>query len=145
MTTANTTIVRRFFDEVCNGRKPEVADEIFARDHMHHDPANPGIVNGPEAMKQLTSIYQNAFSDALWTMDEMMVSGDRVIVRWTGTGTHDGVLAGVSPTGKKVKTTGIWIYRVAQGKIAESWDVWDAFGLFQQLGAVSLPGQAANA
>jgi steroid delta-isomerase-like uncharacterized protein len=141
----NQALATRFFDEVCNGRKLNVADEIFTPAHQHHDPANPGIGTGPEGMKQLVSIYQTAFPDAHWHVDEMLEAGDRVITRWTGTGTHRGDLAGMPPTGRTATVTGVWIHRIEGGRIVESWDVWDALGLFTQLGAVPAFGRAGAA
>ena len=100
MPSANQTLVRRFFDETCNQGKLEVADEIFSPDHKYHDPSNPFIVPGPEGMKQLVSTYQRAFTGAHWEIEEMIDAGDRVVTRWTGSGTHQADLMSISPTGK---------------------------------------------
>ena len=63
-TEQNKAIVRRFFDEVCNERKMEVADELVAASHTYHDPSTPGAQLGPEGLKQTIATYQNAFNDA---------------------------------------------------------------------------------
>lgn len=144
MSTANVALARRYFDEMCNGRKLEAADEIFAADHVHHDPANPWAGPGPGPMKQLVSIYQSGFPDAHWGVDAIYESGDSVIARWTGSGTHRNDLQGIAPTGKSVKVAGIMIFRIADGKIAETWDLWDALGMLQQLGVVPALAQAAG-
>jgi ketosteroid isomerase-like protein len=60
----NKAIVQRFFDEVCNERKLDVAGELFSEDHSYHDPSTPDAGPGPEGQKQLVSLYQGAFSDA---------------------------------------------------------------------------------
>lgn len=57
-------IVRRFVDEMCNDRKLNVADELFAADHQYHDPSMPGVSAGPEGMKQTIAMYQSGFPDA---------------------------------------------------------------------------------
>src|SRR5579862_8012942 len=145
MSTANQALATRYFEELCNGRKLEVADEIFAAGHVHHDPANPWVGAGPEPMKQLVSIYQAGFPDAHWRIEQVFETGDTVIVRWTGTGTHLRDLAGIPPTGKSVHVAAIMIFRIANGKIAETWDVWDALGLFQQIGVVARPQASAGA
>jgi predicted ester cyclase len=145
MSSENRSLVTRYFEEICNGRKLNVADEIFAAAHRYHDPSSPGIGTGPDGMKQLVSVYQNAFPDAHWTIDEMLESGDRVITRWTGSGTHHGDLAGLAPTGRPVNVTGIWIQRIAGGKIVESWNQWDTLGMLTQLGAVPAFGKAGAA
>ena len=90
MLTANQALVRRFFDEICNQRKLEVADEIFSADHKYHDPSNPFIVPGPEGMKRLVSAYQRAFTVSHWEIEEMIDAGDQVVTRWTGSGTTPG-------------------------------------------------------
>ena len=92
---SNKALVRRFFDEVCNGLKLEVADTLFARDHVYHDPiikAEPG----PEGVKRVVAPYHPAFSDVRWKIDDM-VAGERgiVVTRWTGTGTHTDEVMGI--------------------------------------------------
>jgi predicted ester cyclase len=63
-------------------------------------------------------------------------AGDRVIARWTGSGTHVGELMGITPTERPIEVDAISVFRIADGKIAEEWTVWDALGLLQQVGAV---------
>jgi predicted ester cyclase len=62
-----------------------------------------------------------------------------VTARWIGRGTHNGELMGVAPTGKQIAVEAISVFRIADGKIAEEWTVWDALGLLQQVGAVPAP------
>jgi predicted ester cyclase len=77
------------------------------------------------------------FSNTHYTIDELIATGDRLIVRWTGTYTHSGEFAGIQPTGKSVSLTGISIYRVAKGQIQETRNAVNWLGLLQQLGAIS--------
>lgn len=135
----NKKIAKRFFDEVCNARKLNVADELFSADHTYSDPSIPGIPPGPAGQKLLISTYQTGLPDAHWQVDEMIAEGDKVVTRWTGSGTHKGVLQGnppIPPTGKKVKVTGVWIHRISGGKIVETRNVWDMLGMLQQLGVI---------
>ena len=132
----NKQLARRFFDEVCNGRKQSAADELFAAAHQYHDPSSPGIPAGPDGMKQLTATYYTAFGDAHWTVDEMIATDDTVVTRFTGSGTQTAELNGIPPTGRRVSVQGIWVHRVRDGRIAESWNVWDTLGMLQQLGVV---------
>jgi len=133
----NKMLVQRFFAEVCNGRKLEVAEELFSNDHIYHDPSSPGIGPGPEGIKQLIGTYQTSFGDAAWNVQKMMDAGqDTVVTLWVGSGTHTGALLGIAPTGKTVSVPGVWIHRIADGKIVESWNAWDALGMLQQLGVV---------
>jgi steroid delta-isomerase-like uncharacterized protein len=139
---ANLALVRRFFDEVCNGRRLEVAEELFAAEHRYYDPSIPGVARGPIGIQQNPGPvvpYQSAFSDAHWHVEEMLVEGDTVVTRWYGTGTQDGDLPGIPAAGKQVFVPGMWLQRIEAGKIAESWQVWDTLGMLQQLGVIPVP------
>ncbi len=137
MSAENEALVRRFFEEFCNQRRAAVADEIVAADYVSHGPQAPPA-EGPEGVKTRVGLYQESV-DGHWNVAEMMSAGDRVVARWTGTGTHRGELMGIPPTGKPVDVEAISIFRIADGKIAEEWTVWDALGLLQQVGAVPAP------
>jgi len=137
MSVENEQLVRRFFEEFCNGRRAEVADEIVAADYVSHGPQAPPA-EGPEGVKARVGLYQDAV-DGQWDVQEISSSHDRVVTRWIGRGTHRGELMGVAPTGKPIAVEAISIHRIADGKIAEEWTVWDALGLLQQVGAVPAP------
>lgn len=140
MPQENKALVRRFFEEVCNGRKLDVADELFTADHTYHDPFIP-TGPGPAGMKQVIAPYHSAFSDAHWEIEEMVdAEGDLVVTRWIGSGTQDGELAGIPATNRRVRVPGIWMHRISGGKIGQSWNVWDTLGMLRQLGIISLPG-----
>lgn len=134
-THQNQELVQRFFDEVCNQQKLQVANELFSTGHIYHDPQIPAAP-GPDGMKQVIQTYQEAFPDAHWHVIETIVAGNDIITRWKGTGTHKKELMGIPPTGKKANVDGIWIHRIKNDRIAESWNVWDTLGLLQQLGVV---------
>jgi steroid delta-isomerase-like uncharacterized protein len=141
-TDQNKTLVQRFFDEMCNQRKLDIADELFVSEHAYHDPQIPEAGPGPEGMKQVISTYQTAFPDSFWHVIETLVAGNDIITRWRATGTQKNELQGIAPTGKPVEVQGIWIHRIANNKIAESWNVWDTLGMLQQLGVVPMMGAA---
>ena len=143
-TEENKAIAHRFFEEVCNGRKLDVANELFSTNHTYSDPSIPGVGPGPEGQKQVVSTYQTAFPDAHWAVEDQIAEGDKVVTRWTATGTHQRELQGIPPTGKHVTVPGIWVHRLVGGKIVESWNVWDTLGMLQQLGVVPSPGQAGS-
>ena len=137
MSADSEALVRRFFEEFCNGRRAEVADEIIAPDFVSHGPQAPPAT-GPEGVKARVAVYQDAL-DGHWQVDELFSAGDRVVARWTGSGTHRAELMGVEPTGKSISVEAMSVFRIADGKIAEEWTVWDALGLLQQVGAVPAP------
>jgi steroid delta-isomerase-like uncharacterized protein len=142
MNEQNEALSRRFFEEVCNGRRLEVADEIIAPDHVFHEPQTPITSGGPEGVKAAVRIYQEGL-DGRWEVKDVVSDGDRVVTRWVGHGVHNSELMGLPPTGREIHVDAITIHRIADGRIAEDWTVWDALGLLQQLGAVPAPEGAA--
>ena len=141
---ANKTLVRRFFEDVCNGSKLDIADSLFSADHTYHDPIIRAET-GPEGIKRVVSPYHPAFTDLRWTVDDMAAAErDLVVTRWTGSGVHTDEVMGIPPTGKRVTVSGIWIHRIAGGKIAESWNMWDGMGMVRQLGAQPVLAQAGR-
>ena len=131
----NVAVVKRFIDEMCNGRKLNLASEFYSSTHAFHDPSAPAGP-GPEGVKSVIATYQQAFDGATWTIRDIIPAGEHVVLRWTGSGTHTGELQGIPPTGKQVAVDGIWLFKFSGGKIVESWNHWDSLGLMQQLGVV---------
>jgi steroid delta-isomerase-like uncharacterized protein len=141
----NKTLSRRFFEEVFSKGKLAVADEIIVKDQVNSGPGNPpGLLPGLEGTKQLVTMYRNAFPDVHFTIDEQLAEGDKVMTRWTAHGTHQGELAGIPATGKSSTVTGVAVDRIVNGKIAESWGIFDEFGMMQQLGVIPTPELAVR-
>ena len=138
----NRTLARRAFEEVFNAGNLDVVDEIVDPDHVHHDPAMPEDGHGLEHYKQFALMYRSAFPDLHIESEDQISEGYKVASRWVSTGTHQGDLMGIAPTGRRVSIAGMTIDRVADGKIAESWDNYDAMGMMQQLGVIPSPEQA---
>ena len=135
----NKALARRFFDEVFNTPNRDAAGEIVAGDYVAHYPAFPGGIHGPDGLMQVVSAFRAAFPDLHYTPEETIAEGDRVVVRWTARGTHQGDFQGLPPTGRPIMVTGIDIFRIADGKVVETWISSDLLGLLQQIGAI--PGQ----
>ena len=137
LSETNKTVSRRFFEEVFGKGKLNVLDEIIAKDHINSGPGSlPGLPTGPEGTKQLVTMYRNAFPDVHFTIDEQIAEGDKVMTRWTAHGTHQGELVGIPATGNLSTVTGIAVDRLVNGKIAESWGIFDQFRMMQQLGVI---------
>src|SRR5437879_6543592 len=134
MAASDEAVVRRFYEQMCNERKNEIAPELFTAGHTMHDPQVPAG-QGPAGMAEVVSVYQRGV-DGHWGIEEIFSTADRVVVRWTGSGTHVAEVNGIPPTGKKIKVDAITIHRMKDGKIAETWEVWDTLGFLQQLGVV---------
>ena len=143
MSDENKAIVQRFVDEFWNKGDLTTAEEFLAADYFRHDPATPDVGRGPEGEKQPAAMYRAAFPDLHLTVEDMLVEGDKVVLRWTARGTHKGELSGIAPTGKRWEISGITLGRFSGGKIAEAWINWDTLGLMRQLGVQ--PAAAAGA
>ena len=136
MSEENKELSRRSMEELFNMGNLDAADEFIAQDHVHHDPTMPEEGHGPEDFKQFASMYRSAFPDVHIEIEDQIAEGDKVVSRWVARGTHEGDLMGIAPTGNRVTTAGMTIDRIADGKIAETWDNYDAMGMMQQLGAI---------
>ena len=144
-TEANKAIVRRFFEEAFGKGNLTVLDEIIAPEQVSGGPnAFPGIPAGPEGQKMLITAYRNAFPDIHFTINEQVAEGNMVVTRWTGQGTHNGELAGLPPTGKPATVVGMGVDRIEDGKIVESWGLFDQLGMLQQLGVIPVQAQTGS-
>ena len=145
MPTDNKSIVRRIYEEVWNNRKLEVTDELISPSHAVQltDTTDLGI--GPQAYTRNVIEFVTAFPDLKLTVLDMIAEGDKVVVLWNISGTHQGEFRGIAPTGKKISADGITINQLANGKIMDSYVSWDMWGLMQQLGAVPAHGQPQKA
>jgi steroid delta-isomerase-like uncharacterized protein len=141
MSEQNKAVSRRVVEELFVGGKLDLADELATPDYVGHDVAAPEPIRGPDGLKEQAKGYRDAFPDLQFKIEEQIAEGDKVVTRWTATGTHRGDLFGMAPTGKQATITGVTIDRFSGGKMAESWDNWDALGLMQQLGAIPAMAQ----
>ena len=142
-TEENKAIARRWFEESGNRHNLAIVDELFTPDYVNHAlGAAPG--GGREAEKQLIEGMLTAFPDMRFTIEDMVAEGDKVAVRYTIQGTHQGVFMGIPATGKAFTTTAIVILRFENGKIAEEWFQGDDLGMLQQLGVIPAPGQTPS-
>jgi steroid delta-isomerase-like uncharacterized protein len=140
----NKAIARREMEELFNHTgNLDVADDIYAPDFVSHEPTS-GDTRGVEGTKQFAA-YRQAFPDLECTIEDQVAEGDKVVTRWRGRGTHQGETEELGPpSGNRLEITGISIERFSEGKIAESWDTYDALGMMQQLGMVPEPQQAES-
>jgi predicted ester cyclase len=98
----------------------------------------PGIPQGIEGAKAAHQIMLAGFPDYQTVIDDLIAEGDKVAARITMSGTHTGSFMGIPPTGKFISFTGMYIARIADGKIIEHWGEEDSVSLLQQLGAMSV-------
>jgi C-1 hydroxylase len=128
----NKAIVRRFI-EAYNNRNLDLIDDFVASDYVDHTNKV-----GRKGLKQLFAVGFNAFPDWHETIEDIIAEGDKVWVRLAYTGTHKGEFMGLAPTGNKIITKSVDIYRIVNGKLAEYWNVTDNVNLFKQIGAIEI-------
>jgi C-1 hydroxylase len=128
----NKEIVRGFIDAY-NARNLDLVDDFVSLDYVDHE---KNI--GREGLKQLIAMGINAFPDWYETVEDIIAEGDKVWVLLAYTGTHKGEFMGLNPTGKKITSKAVDIYRVVDGKLAEYWNVTDNLNIFKQVGALEV-------
>ena len=136
----NKAQFRRTYEELLNGGDLSVADELVAPDFVNHE-APPGMDRGPDSMRGLATMLRTAFPDLHFTIEELVAEGDTVAGRLTMSGTHEGPLMGMPPTGRTVRQNHMHFVRFREGKAVEHWGVRDDMTMMRQLGAVPPPGQ----
>ena len=140
MSTAwNKAMFKRFHDAANTGDAQFIAktiDELVAPDAVVRTPLPIGAT-GAEALKQVWALLLRVYPDIHLTVDDLIAEGDKVVGRTTVTGTHCGEFMGLPPTGKSVTYNEIFIFRFANGRVAETWGVVDIYSQMKQLGLVS--------
>ena len=126
----NKAVVRRFIEGFLNTGDEEIADEVLAVEYIDHTPSNPEMA-GRENLKRFVVEWLAAFPDSCTTVEDMVAEGDKVAGRWRTSATHQGEFRGVSPTGQRIVVEAIGIFRIAGGRVVESWDKYDTPGLWQ--------------
>lgn len=134
----NRNLIRRFYDEGWTKNDLSVYDELVNEDFLDHQ-ALPGLEPGREGFKMLNVMFRSAFPDLRVDVDNVVAEDDKVGCRWRSTGTHQGELFGIPPTGNKVDVTATVFYRVENGRLAEGWIARDDVGLMRQLGVIPSP------
>jgi steroid delta-isomerase-like uncharacterized protein len=139
---ANIEIIRKLYDQVLNQNKPELLPALLSEDIVLHTATEE---RGIAAYQALTDRLRVAFAEMHFTIHDLIASGDRVAVRWSMNAKHNGPLAGIPATGKRVEQRANVIYRMEGGKIAEGWAQMDQVGMLRQLGIDPLASMKAAA
>ena len=142
MSEANKALIMRIFDEALNQGNLDLIDEYFTFEPGYEDdPSKPSAwhmntgQNAIEAAKQHLIDLRASFPDIHWEVHEQIAEGDKVVNRFTVTGTHTGTpFMGIPPSGKRFEQKGIGIDHVVDGIVRQGWDSEDIYGLLQQIG-----------
>jgi predicted ester cyclase len=129
----NKAQFRRTYEELLNGGELAVAEELVAPDFVNYE-APPGMNRGPESMRGLATMLRTAFPDLHFEIEDLVAEGDTVAGRLTMSGTHEGPLMGMPPTGRTVRQDHMHFVRFRDGKAVEHWGVRDDVSMMGQLG-----------
>ncbi len=132
----NKATVRYLLENALNSKRLSAVDEVLSPNFVDHTNP-PGWTEGPQGLKEIFAVFHAAFPDFHYTTEFEVAERDLVVVRGTYTFTHKGEFFGIAPTGKYVITTGMHLFRLADGKIMEHWCNNDDLGTMRQLGVVS--------
>ena len=118
----NKALALRYHDDIFQKGRLEVADEILSPDFVIHNPILPEVLrNGPEGAKKYASAIITAVPNRKLEQNDILTEGDKVMIRWTNSGTNTGPLFGNPPTGNVYVATGFDLFLISNGKIKELW------------------------
>lgn len=122
--------VNKFY-QVFNDKDLSLWDEAIAETYVGH--VNGRDIPNRDAGRSFVQALITAFPDLHYKVEDTVIEGNRVVTRWSATGTHSGPFVGLPPTERDVVKVGITIFRIEDGRVAELWNVWDQHGLMEQL------------
>ena len=130
----NLALVRNMEEDLFNHRDPSAVDRYVSSAYTLRT-AEEGAPSGREAVRAYIAAYLAGFPDLHISIDQLLAVGDKVVGVFTFTGTHQGDLFGVTPSGRTISVRQIAIYRVEGGQVVDEWEISDQLGLMQQIGA----------
>jgi predicted ester cyclase len=131
----NKALARRIIDDAFNGHDVSVIGQLIAPEFRSH---NPRVPPGPQGLEVFARAFIDGFADFAGSIREVVAEGDKVVVWIDWRGTHTGTFAGVAATGRHIEFSTVEIFRFADGKLAEHWDVVDRLALQTGLGLVTI-------
>src|SRR5215203_1806617 len=139
----NKEKARRLMEEAFGQGNTNVIDEVLHSEFVCYDPnSESGEIRGADTIKGEIEYFRNAVPDLTYTVEDQVAEGDKVVTRYTASGTHQGEIFGVAGSGKHIEMIGIQIDRFDEsGKLVEEWPGYDLLGAMKQMGAMPEPGQ----
>lgn len=134
-------LTRRFYEEAINQGRLEVVDELCAPDFVDHEEF-PGLTPDRDGVKQFITMFRSAYPDLRFDIDDLLLEGDKVVIRAMIRGTQKGEFMGIPPTGKQIAVQTIDIVRIRDGQATEHWGVTDTAAMLTQLGVMPEPAAA---
>jgi steroid delta-isomerase-like uncharacterized protein len=136
----NIQLMRRWFQEVWNeGRIQTIHDLLHPDAVARGQRAAEAEIRGPKEFEKFVREIRGAFPDIKVKVEDILGVDDKVVLRWSAIMTHTGDALGIPASGRTVRSRGITIARIVDGKIVEGWDSWDQLGMLEQIGAYKQP------
>lgn len=135
---SNKRLVRDLVEKVWNLEDLSFADGVFPPDWK----AGSELPPGPEGVKRWSVEDHETFPDVRYVIEDLVAEGDRVVVRWTASGTQEGAFGPIPPTHRTVSWSGVHIFRIRDGRFVEYWVESDSLGRLRQLGVELVPPSA---
>jgi steroid delta-isomerase-like uncharacterized protein len=130
---ANVAVARRFVTDVVNEGRMDAIPDLVHAGYKYHGPG--GVeAEGVGGAEQVISEFRSGFSDLQAEITSEIAQDDRVALTIVLTGTHDGDLAGIPPTGERIELPLAIITRIEDGLIVEDWEYYDSGTIMAQLG-----------
>ena len=130
----NKKVVKRLLMDCFSGGRLEILAEVVSPDFEFEYPNLPG---GMEGLRAIIKKHNDCFKGWHFTIHDMLAADDKVVLRWSASGTHVKSFLGESPTGKDVQLKGISIYQLKDGMIFKDWVEPDNLGFMTQLGLLA--------
>ena len=142
-TLDHAAVIHSFYEQCLNQHRSDLLPDLFTPNASFH--SSTGDSTGLDAVRQTVDRVHAMFPNHHFTVDDVVVNGDKAAARWTMTATNTAPIAGVPPTGRPITQHAVVFYRFEGNKIAELWIQLDQIGVLRQIG-VQIPGvQLPNA
>ncbi|WP_156843052.1 ester cyclase [Novosphingobium aquimarinum] len=138
MSDLGNTFMRRFVQFI-NTADEKLGEELIAPNAEFYVPYQSEPLVGPSGWLAAVEVMRGGFPDVQWTLEELVVEGEKIAARYTMRGTHEGTFFGVPATGRQIAVQTMNFYDMANGKIVGERGQPDLLGLMQQIGAVPEP------
>ncbi len=136
----NILLMRRWFQEVWNDGRMQTVHELLSPNAVARGQRGADKeIHGPDEFAKFVGEIRGAFPDIKVNVEDVFGAGDKVVLRWSAVMTHTGDSLGLPASGRTVRSQGITIARIADGKIVEGWDNWDQLGMLEQIGVYQQP------
>ena len=128
--------------KIWNQGELALIDKLYAPEYVRYHTDISDKLVGLNALKEHVTALRRAYPDLTVKIDDLLVKNDMSVTRWTFTGTNEGAIGEMPPTGKRVQVSGVTIGRFFSGKITKEWAYWNNAAVLDQLGYTFVPPPA---